>query len=54
MDGLLARGRDVIVLPEISDYEVRRKLLHLVRRDQASTRSVVRLDDLGQSPSICR
>ena len=49
MDGLLARGRDVIVLPEIVDYEVRRKLLHLVRRDQASTRSVARLDDLGQN-----
>ena len=49
MDGLLARGRDVIALPEIADYEVRRKLLHLVRRDQASARSLARLDDLGRS-----
>jgi len=48
MNGLLARGRDVIALPEIADYEVRRKLLHLVRRDQASARSLARLGDLGQ------
>ena len=49
IDGLLARNRDVIALPEIADYEVRRKLLHLVRRGQASARSLARLDDLGRT-----
>ena len=35
-----------ILLPEIADYEVRRKLLHLVRKGQASSRSILQLDEL--------
>lgn len=35
-----------VVLPEICDYELRRKLLHLIRKGQASTKSVQRLDEL--------
>ena len=38
-----------VVLPEIADYELRRKLLHLVRRQQASPRSLARLDELGRT-----
>ena len=36
----------VIYLPEIADYEVRRKLLHLIQRKQATAASLTRLDDL--------
>jgi predicted nucleic acid-binding protein len=35
-----------VFIPEIADYELRRKLLHLVRKGQASVRSIERLDDL--------
>lgn len=37
---------NVIYLPEIADYEIRRKLLHLVARSRASNRSIDRLDQL--------
>ena len=37
---------NVIFLPEIADYELRRKLLHLIRRKQATQRSLDRLDEL--------
>jgi predicted nucleic acid-binding protein len=36
----------LIYLPEVADYEVRRKLLHLVHRKQATPASLTRLDDL--------
>src|SRR4051812_26682517 len=35
-----------IILPEICDYELRRKLLHLVRKGQATAKSIGRLDNL--------
>jgi predicted nucleic acid-binding protein len=49
IDGLLADRREPqrIVVPEIADFEVRRKLIHLVVRGQASERSLIRLDDLA-------
>lgn len=49
IDRLLEDRREPqrIVVPEIADFEVRRKLLHLVVRGQASGRSLVRLDDLA-------
>jgi predicted nucleic acid-binding protein len=37
-----------VILPEICDYELRRKLLHLVAKKQTDQRSVQRLDDLGR------
>jgi predicted nucleic acid-binding protein len=37
-----------IILPEIADYELRRKLLQLIRKSQASPKSIGRLDDLGR------
>jgi predicted nucleic acid-binding protein len=36
-----------VFLPEIADYELRRKLLHLIHRKQATERSTRRLDELG-------
>jgi predicted nucleic acid-binding protein len=35
-----------VFVPEIADYELRRKLLHLIHKGQASLRSIERLDDL--------
>src|SRR5438094_3266504 len=48
--GLLAAARaDLqVILPEICDYELRRKLLHLIAKGQGDTRSLQRLDDLGK------
>jgi predicted nucleic acid-binding protein len=37
-----------VFVPEIADYELRRKLLHLIRKGQASRKSVERLEDLGK------
>jgi predicted nucleic acid-binding protein len=47
---LLASGSGdlEVFVPEIADYELRRKLLHLVHKKQASSRSIDRLDDLGK------
>lgn len=41
IDGLLdrPRGPERVVVPEIADFEVRRKLIHLVRQGQASERA---------------
>jgi predicted nucleic acid-binding protein len=36
-----------VVLPEIADYEVRRKLIHLIRKKQASPKSLQRLNALA-------
>ena len=38
-----------VVVPEIADYEVRRKLIHLIRGQRASSRSLRRLDELTQT-----
>jgi predicted nucleic acid-binding protein len=35
-----------LFVPEIADYELRRKLLHLIQKGQATIRSIERLDDL--------
>jgi len=37
-----------VILPEICDYELRRKLLHLIAKGQADPRSLQRLDDFGK------
>lgn len=37
-----------VFLPEIADYELRRKLLHLVRTRQGDEISIERLDVLGK------
>ena len=36
-----------VYLPEVCDYELRRKLLHLIRKGQSTHRSLERLDELG-------
>lgn len=38
---------DVVYLPEIADYELRRKLLHLIHKGQAERKSIDRLNQLG-------
>jgi predicted nucleic acid-binding protein len=35
-----------VFIPEIADYELRRKLIHLIKKNQASYRSIERLDAL--------
>ena len=37
-----------VFVPELADYELRRKLLHLIRKGQATQLSIDRLDDLGR------
>ncbi len=37
-----------VFLPELADYELRRKLLHLIGKGQSSTKSIDRLDSLGR------
>jgi predicted nucleic acid-binding protein len=37
-----------IFVPEISDYELRRKLLHLIGKKQAKPSGIERLNELGQ------
>jgi predicted nucleic acid-binding protein len=37
-----------VLVPEICDYELRRKLLHLIAKGQATQKSIDRLDDLGK------
>ena len=36
-----------LILPEIADYELRRKLLHLIKRNPRAERSLRRLDELA-------
>ncbi len=43
---LTSGSEDRVYLPELCDYELRRKLLHLVRKGQSSPRSIQRLDEL--------
>ncbi|HTK76988.1 MAG TPA: PIN domain-containing protein [Gemmataceae bacterium] len=46
---LAARVPDFVAyVPEIADYELRRKLLHMIRKKQSAPRSVERLNDLGR------
>lgn len=45
---LITRSDVQVFLPEIADYELRRKLLHLIHNGQASSKSIGRLDDLGK------
>lgn len=40
-------GNVQIFLPEIADYELRRKLLHLLAKKQTSPKSIDRLNDLA-------
>ena len=37
-----------VFLPEIADYELRRKLLHLIGKGQSTSKSIDRLDSLGR------
>ncbi len=47
VEAILTSGsEDRVFLPELCDYELRRKLLHLVRKGQSSLRSIERLDEL--------
>lgn len=49
LQSLLTTPSDIqVFLPEIADYELRRKILHLIRKGQASSKSIERLDDLGK------
>jgi len=47
---LLRAGDEALTIyvPEICDYELRRKLLHLIEKGQATQKSIDRLDDLGK------
>lgn len=46
---LTAQNRPIqVIVPEIADYELRRKLLHLIYAGQASPQSIDRLDELGK------
>jgi predicted nucleic acid-binding protein len=42
------RANVTVFLPEICDFELRRKLLHLIAKLQASQKSIERLDGLGR------
>jgi predicted nucleic acid-binding protein len=47
----LLNREDILVrvfVPEIADYELRRKLLHLIHQSQATSKSIERLDALAQ------
>lgn len=50
LESLLAApdNRVQVFVPELADYELRRKLLHLIRKNQANPKSIGRLDDLGK------
>jgi len=37
-----------VFLPEIADYELRRKLLHLIGKGQSTSKSIDRLNSLGR------
>lgn len=41
-------SEDRLFLPEICDYELRRKLIHLIGKGQADQRSIDRLDELSE------
>lgn len=43
---LKSDSKDRIYLPEVCDYELRRKLLHLISKGQSTQRSISRLNEL--------
>lgn len=47
---VMKQGADktAVYVPEIADYELRRKLLHMLGTGQTSRRSIDRLDDLAK------
>jgi predicted nucleic acid-binding protein len=45
---LRSGSEDRVFLPEVCDYELRRKLLHLIQKGQSTQRSIQRLDELGE------
>lgn len=45
---LLSGASDRVYLPEVCDYELRRKLLHLIAKGQSTHKSIQRLDELGK------
>lgn len=49
IEAILTGGSDDrVYLPELCDYELRRKLLHLIRKGQSSQRSILLLDKLRE------
>ena len=46
---LLKKAEATVYLPELADYELRRKLLHLISKKQAEARSIDRLDALAST-----
>lgn len=49
LERVLERGEHAVILPEIADYELRRKLVHLARSaGQVTSPSLGRLDLLGR------
>lgn len=51
---LLEKGETIVYLPELADYELRRKLLHLVPKDQADQKSIDRLNALASTLDYLR
>lgn len=49
LTGVLDRGSTEVALPAIADYELRRKLLHLIDTGRASAKSLDRLDEYCES-----
>ena len=47
VNDVLDVGNDQVFLSELCDYEVRRKLLHLVKQGQETRKSIERLDALA-------
>ena len=47
VNSILDVGDDRVFLPELCDYEVRRKLLHLIHQGQQTHRSIDRLNKLA-------
>lgn len=47
VSGILDVGDDYVFLSELCDYEIRRKILHLINQGQKTHKSIKRLDDLA-------
>ena len=47
VNAILDVGDDQVILSELCDYEVRRKLLHLINQGQQTHKSIERLDELA-------
>lgn len=49
VEAILESGsEDRVFLPEVCDYEIRRELLRLIRKDPSTHRSIDSLDELGE------